>query len=64
MPQYKIETDGWDQFSNIPDDPESGLFGGPQPAGLTREDAERELARLQSTGDWPDGRPEYWIEHD
>jgi hypothetical protein len=62
MTTYKIETDGWSQFSGIPSDPEGGLFGGPQPVGLSREAAERRLAELRTGGDWPDGRPEYWIE--
>jgi hypothetical protein len=62
---YRIATDGYRMFSNVPHcTPEVGCFGGPQPKGLTFRQASEKLAQLENTGDWPDGRPEYWIEKD
>lgn len=51
------DTDGLDYAQTI-----ELFFGDITPWHETRAAAEAEKAALQATGEWPEGRPRYWIE--
>ena len=53
----KGDTDGMDYGTMM-----ATFFGEVSPWHDTKKSAQAALRILRTTGDWPDGRPTYWIE--
>lgn len=62
MPKYTIVGEQIDEYGHKVDNCYSVLYGEEQVEHLTLASAIATLYTLRTTGDWPDGRPHYWIE--
>ena len=62
MPTYTICAEQLDEHGHKVDNCYSVLFGEEKVEHLTLSSAIGTLFTLRTTGDWPDGRPRYWIE--